>query len=71
MAKGTTGIAKRDINVNDIAATSEVSRLLAEDKTPWYRKKNLRKLYMVLVPSVLGVEITTGVLHLSTMLIAS
>ncbi|KAH6949692.1 MFS transporter [Ilyonectria sp. MPI-CAGE-AT-0026] len=55
-----TGVARHDINVTDVAATSEVSRLLAEDKTPWYRKKNLRTLYAFLVPAGLGVEITTG-----------
>lgn len=60
MSKGTAATARHDVNVNDIAATSEVSRLLAEDKTPWYKKKNLRTLYMFLVPSALGVEITTG-----------
>ncbi|KAF6838426.1 major myo-inositol transporter iolT [Colletotrichum plurivorum] len=60
MSKATTGTARNDMNVNEIAATSEVSRLLAEDTTPWYRKKNLRRLYMFLIPSALGVEITTG-----------
>ncbi|KAL3442850.1 MFS transporter [Aspergillus insuetus] len=60
MSKRTGGTAKSDVKVNEIAATSEVSRLLAEDKVPWYRKKNLRRLYMFLMPSALGVEITTG-----------
>ncbi|OBT42404.1 hypothetical protein VE00_06006 [Pseudogymnoascus sp. WSF 3629] len=60
MSKGTTGIARHDLNVNDVAATSEVSRLLAEDTTPWYQKKNLRTLYAFLVPAAIGVEITTG-----------
>jgi len=60
MSKGTTGIARHDLNVKDVAATSEVSRLLAEDTTPWYQKKNLRTLYAFLVPAALGVEITTG-----------
>ncbi|WYZ43758.1 hypothetical protein EsH8_VII_000194 [Colletotrichum jinshuiense] len=56
MSKGTAATARHDVNVNDIAATSEVSRLLAEDKTPWYKKKNLRTLYMFLVPSALGFD---------------
>lgn len=60
MSKGTTGIARHDLNVNDVAAISEVSRLLAEDTIPWYQKKNLRTLYGFLVPAALGVEITTG-----------
>jgi hypothetical protein len=62
MAKTTVSTARQDVRVDDIAATSEVSRLLAEDKTPWYRKKNLRMLYAFLVPSALGVEITTGMI---------
>ena len=61
MSKGKAATALHDIRVEDIAATSEVSRLLAEDKIPWYQKKNLRRLYMFLVPSALGVEITTGI----------
>lgn len=60
MAKATVSTAKHDVKVDDILATSEVSRLLAEDRTPWYQKKNLRILYAFLVPSALGVEITTG-----------
>ncbi|KAL4876241.1 MFS transporter [Aspergillus karnatakaensis] len=60
MAKGAAGTAKGDVKVNEIAATSEVSRLLAEDKIPWYKKRNLRNLYLFLMPSALGVEITTG-----------
>lgn len=60
MSKGTTGIARHDLNVNDVAATSVVSRLLAEDTIPWYQKKNLRTLYAFLVPAAIGVEITTG-----------
>ena len=64
MSKGTTATARHDVNVQEIAAASEVSRLLAEDKTPWYKKKNLRRLYMFLIPSALGVEITTGMYNL-------
>lgn len=44
----------------DVAAASEVKRLLAEDTTPWYKKPNLLKLYLLLVPAALGVEMTTG-----------
>ncbi|KAL6230830.1 hypothetical protein BDW75DRAFT_244462 [Aspergillus navahoensis] len=60
MSKRTAARAKSDVPVTEIAATSEVSRLLAEDRISWYRKKNLRRLYMFLMPSALGVEITTG-----------
>jgi hypothetical protein len=52
--------AQKDVAIDDIKATSEISRLLAEDKIPWYQKQNLRSLYLFLVPSALGVEVTTG-----------
>jgi MFS family permease len=43
-------------------ATSDpvIQRLLEEDKTPWYKKPNLRKLYLILIPCCLGVEATSG-----------
>ncbi|KAM0433421.1 hypothetical protein ACHAPT_004299 [Fusarium lateritium] len=47
-------------NASEVAAASEVRRLLEEDKTPWYKKPNLFKLYLMLVPAALGVEMTTG-----------
>ncbi|KAF8190944.1 major facilitator superfamily domain-containing protein [Mycena galopus ATCC 62051] len=39
---------------------SVVSRLAAEDKIPWYHKPNLRGLYLVLPPTCIGVEMTSG-----------
>ena len=47
-------------DVDAIVEESEVTRLLALDSTPWYRKSNLRTLYLCLVPAALGVEMTTG-----------
>jgi hypothetical protein len=41
-------------NVSKVAAESEINRLIALDPTPWYQKKNLRTLYLFLVPAVLG-----------------
>ncbi|KAK0207086.1 general substrate transporter [Desarmillaria ectypa] len=43
---------------NDVADL--VSRLAAQDKTPWYRKPNLRLLYSLLFPTCIGVEMTSG-----------
>ncbi|KAF5661358.1 lactose permease [Fusarium circinatum] len=60
MSTKAAGTARHDRNVGDVAAASEVSRLLAEDKTPWHQKRNFRRLYGLLVPAGLGVEITTG-----------
>ena len=37
-----------------------ISRLVAEDKTPWYQKRNLRLLYLVMFPTCIGIEMTSG-----------
>lgn len=37
-----------------------VTRLAKQDKVPWYRKPNLRRLYLVMLPTCLGVEMTSG-----------
>ncbi|KAJ7469024.1 general substrate transporter [Mycena latifolia] len=42
------------------ASDAIVTRLAAEDTVPWYRKPNLRLLYMVLLPTCIGVEMTSG-----------
>ncbi|CAH0033885.1 unnamed protein product [Clonostachys rhizophaga] len=47
-------------NVKKLADQSEVIRLLEADKVPWYKKPNLRLLYLCLIPAALGVEMTTG-----------
>jgi hypothetical protein len=50
-------------DVTKVAAESEVKRLMDLDTTPWYKKKNLRQLYVFLIPAVLGVEMTSGILQ--------
>lgn len=42
------------------ASDPVVSRLAEQDKIAWYRKPNLRRLYLVLVPTCIGVEMTSG-----------
>jgi len=37
---------------------SVVGALAAQDKTPWYRKKNLRSLYLLFIVSVLCIEVS-------------
>ncbi|KAB8201666.1 general substrate transporter [Aspergillus parasiticus] len=37
-----------------------LANLLAEDRTPWYKKPNLRRLYLILFPACMGIEITSG-----------
>ena len=42
------------------SADTLVSTLLANDNVPWYRKPNLRKLYLLFIGSVLCIETTSG-----------
>lgn len=37
-----------------------LTRIVEEDKVPWYRKPNLRWLYFMLFPTCMGVELTSG-----------
>lgn len=37
-----------------------LTRLVDEDTVPWYKKKNLRLLYLLLYPTCMGIEITSG-----------
>jgi len=37
-----------------------LSTLVAQDDVPWYRKPNLRKLYLLFIGSVLCIETTSG-----------
>ena len=37
-----------------------LTRLVAEDKTPWYKKPNLRRMYFILFLCCMGVEMTSG-----------
>ncbi|KAH0836146.1 hypothetical protein AYO21_04845 [Fonsecaea monophora] len=53
-------VAGHDISAKDVANVSEITHLIQQDKIPWYRKKNLRRLYLFLVPAALGIEATSG-----------
>ena len=48
------------MNASQLAQASDVIALAERDTTPWYKKKNLRTLYLTLVPAALGVEMTSG-----------
>ncbi len=50
----------KQTDVDKVTEQSELTRLLKLDTTPWYKKPNLRRLYLSLVPAVLGVEMTSG-----------
>lgn len=47
-------------DAKQLAEQSEVIRLLEADQVTWYKKPNLRFLYLCLVPAAMGVEMTTG-----------
>lgn len=47
------------VNVGS-AADPIVTRLVAEDLTPWYKKPNLRRMYLWLFLCCMGVEMTSG-----------
>lgn len=57
---GNFTMVGKQTNVARVAEQSEVNRLMRLDTTPWYRKPNLRRLYLFLMPSVLGCEMTSG-----------
>lgn len=54
-----SGEDKRKLAAIDLS-DPVVTRLAAQDTTPWYRKPNLRMLYLVLFPTCIGVEMTSG-----------
>jgi len=35
-------------------------RMAMDDPIPWYKKPNLRALYLLLFPCVIGIEMTSG-----------
>lgn len=37
-----------------------ITRIVAEDKVPFYKKPNLRYLYILLFPTCMGIELTSG-----------
>ena len=42
------------------AADPTIQQLADDDRVPWWKKKNLRYLYLMLVPTCMGVELTSG-----------
>ena len=37
-----------------------ITKWVEQDKIPWYKKRNLRALYLLLFPTCMGVEMTSG-----------
>ncbi|EMC98111.1 hypothetical protein BAUCODRAFT_22945 [Baudoinia panamericana UAMH 10762] len=50
----------KQTDVAAVSEQSEVKRLLDLDTVSWWKRPNLRRLYLCLVPAVLGVEMTSG-----------
>lgn len=42
------------------AADPVIQKLADEDTVAWYRKPNLRFLYLMLFPTCMGIELTSG-----------
>lgn len=53
---GAMGLFKTQDGTSDPIIT----RMVAEDKVPWYKKPNLRIMYLYLFTCCMGVEITSG-----------
>ncbi|KAH8165410.1 hypothetical protein CIB48_g2822 [Xylaria polymorpha] len=43
-----------------VQTDNRVHRMAVEDPVPWYRKQNLRYLYFMLFPCLMGIEMTSG-----------
>ena len=63
----TTGMINKMVNAKVVpnvqvgnAADPVVTRLVEEDKVPWYKKPNLRVMYIFLFLCCMGVEMTSG-----------
>lgn len=52
-------VAAPKVNVGNVADPI-VTRLVSEDKVPWYKKPNLRFMYIFLFFCCMGVEMTSG-----------
>lgn len=46
--------------VNVGASDSVVERIIAKDKTQWYRMRNLRLIYLTLIPGCMSIESTSS-----------
>lgn len=42
------------------AANPIIQKAAQEDPVPWYKKPNLRSLYLMLFPTCMGIELTSG-----------
>ncbi|KAK3358773.1 general substrate transporter [Lasiosphaeria hispida] len=45
---------------NDAGSDNVIHRMAMDDPIPWYKKRNLRTMYLLLFPCVIGIEMTSG-----------
>ena len=43
-----------------VQSDNPLHRMAMDDPIPWYKKPNLRALYLLLFPCVIGIEMTSG-----------
>lgn len=54
-------VSQTDTQTNEPSSDAQlVSPLTQQDEVPWYKKPNLRLLYLIMFPTCLGVEMTVG-----------
>ena len=44
----------------DMGSDNLIHRMAMDDPIPWYKKPNLRAMYLLLFPCVIGIEMTSG-----------
>jgi hypothetical protein len=60
VANDHTHLETLDPAIMGAPADLMLSELVALDNVPWFRKRNLRKLYLLFIGSVLCIETTSG-----------
>lgn len=48
------------IFAHEISSDPVLTRIVDGDKISWWRKRNLRVLYLLLFPACIGIEMTSG-----------
>ncbi|KAM7187503.1 lactose permease [Naviculisporaceae sp. PSN 640] len=48
------------VGVADVGSDNLIHRMAMDDPIPWYKKPNLRAMYLLLFPCVIGIEMTSG-----------
>lgn len=57
MSRSAVGVSS---NTQEGDFNTIVTNLANQDKVPWYQKRNLRTLYFMLIPTCMGIQMTSG-----------